>query len=186
MNWFCIINGTQRGPMSPDELRTLLRDGTAKPEDYVWNESFGDQWRRVRDVPELAAAAVTATVAAAAMPAHPTPLSGVSGNRPSCARTLQQAWDRMVNLLFRHTSFTRWMGMAFCVWISIVGMNEPNLAGEFLLHQVQPDPTFIKSSIESCTTPDEMLSVYGEIWNQMAEKARDLLTPVVIEIALAI
>ena len=198
MNWYCIINGTQRGPMSPNELRALVRDGMIKPDDYVWNESFGEQWRRLHDVPELAsspaepaiapapAPEMTAEPVAAPAPDPLTPLSGVPGKRPFFGLAMQQAWDRMQEILFRNASFARWMGMAFCVWISIVGLQEPNLAGEALLQQTQPDPIVLKSRIESCTTPDQMLAIYGEIWEQMTDKARQVLTPMVIKTALAI
>ena len=91
----------------------------------------------------------------------------------------------MVQLLFRHSSFLRWMGMAFCVWISIAGLQEPNLAGEALLRQVQPDPAALRSKLEACTTPDQMMTIYGEMWEEMSDKARELLTPAMLQAALA-
>jgi len=78
------------------------------------------------------------------------------------------------------------MGMAFCVWISIIGMYEPNLAGEALLQQVQPDPMSVKSKVESCATPDQMVALYGEMLDQMVEKSRRALTPTVVKTALVV
>lgn len=193
MEWYCIVTGSQRGPMSLDELRALVRDGTLKPEDYVWNESFGEQWRRMRDVPELALPPPLASAAAPApeldagfVPVSSTPLTGVPGSRPFFALAMQQAWDRMKDILFRNASFARWMGMAFCVWISIIGMNEPNLAGEALIGRAQPDPALLRSKIEACTTPDQMMNIYVDVLNQTTERARELLTPKLIGTALAI
>ena len=189
MNWYCIVNGAQRGPMSTDELQQLVRSGVVKPQDYVWNESFGDQWRRAQDVAELRtlpAPAPIVTIDPFAAPpslapetpaANLTPLTGVPGNRPGSLLAIQQAWNSMVAMLFHNASFARWMGMAFCVWLSIAGMNEPNLAGDALLRQIQPDPMSLKSRIEGCTTPDQMMSVYVEVLDQMTEKARELVTP---------
>ena len=62
---------------------------------------------------------------------------------------MQQAWDRTIQLLFRNTSMARWLGMAFCVWISIIGLQEPNLIAEGLLRQIQPDPVTLKSRAEA-------------------------------------
>lgn len=189
MNWYCIINGTQRGPMPLAELQTLIRNGVASAEDYVWNEAFGEQWRRVREVPELTSPAVAVPppeLQDAPPPTATTPLTGVPGQCPSFMTAMQQAWDRTIQLLFRNTSMARWLGMAFCVWISIIGLQEPNLIAEGLLRQIQPDPVTLKSRAEACTTPDQIIALYSDLLTQMTDKARELLTPTMIQTALIV
>ena len=191
MNWHCITNGAQRGPMPLDELQSLIRNGFAKPEDYVWNESFGEQWRRIREVPELAQSFPSVpppemSPMPVVAPVIQTPLKGVPGQRPGFALAMHQAWERMLELLFRRGSLARWLGMAFCVWISIVGLNEPNLAGEALLRQAQPDAAALTTRLQSCTTPEQMMAFYGELWDEMSMKAHEVLTPPVIKTALGI
>ncbi len=199
MVWYCIIDGAQRGPIPADEVRALIQRGTAKPEDYVWTESFGAQWRRVRDVPELAMpAAVPAAMpgegipgatlpesGAAGMPTpHPvnrTPLTGVRGSAPSFTLAMQQGWDHMLHLLFRPARVARWMGMAFCVWISIAGIYEPSLVSEVL---TSPDPAQL-NRLRTATSPDAMVAAYQELVVQMVNHVRSILTPLVVKTALA-
>jgi hypothetical protein len=182
MDWHCITHGTQRGPMSFEDLQTLHRDGVLQPDDYVWNETFGDQWRRAREVPAL-------TVHPPALPVTPpaptTPLTGQHGQRPFFAIALHQAWDHMRQTLLRPARFARWMGLAFCVWLAMVGLNEPYLAFDILAHQAEPDPELLQQ-IQSSTTPEQILGIYQEMVRQVMENVQALLTPDVIQTALAI
>jgi uncharacterized membrane protein len=70
MQWHYAQGEQQHGPVEEQELLRLIRDGTLKPGDLVWNPSMGDAWTRVADVPSLSA--------------PPTPVSGpVSAPAPS-------------------------------------------------------------------------------------------------------
>ncbi|MFZ4395692.1 MAG: DUF4339 domain-containing protein [Kiritimatiellia bacterium] len=178
MIWYCISNGTQRGPISSDELQTLIRDGLLKSDDYVWNESFGNQWRQVCAVPELALPPVMPAPGQACN----TPLAGVPGSHPLFRLAMQQAWDHMLNLLFRRASFARWMGLSFCVWITIVGLYEPNLCLEFLANQAAPDPALI-ATLQTSNTPDTLLANYQAILGQMADRIHEELTPALVQTA---
>lgn len=53
-NWYYVQNGTQRGPITGDELRALLKDKTIDPETQVWRAGLGE-WKSVR-TSELAGA----------------------------------------------------------------------------------------------------------------------------------
>jgi hypothetical protein len=180
MDWYCITGGTQRGPLSFDELLALKQAGTLRPEDYVWNESFGSQWRTAREVAELAEDAP-----AAFSPAQPaTPLTGVHGRRPSFVLALRQAWDYTQQTLFRQGSFLRWMGLAFCVWIAIIGLNEPYLVLDLLARQATPDPELM-AQLQSATTPEEMLTLYQDLIRQIVENLSAHLTPAFLQGVLA-
>jgi hypothetical protein len=182
MDWHCIAHGTQRGPLPLADLQTLLQNGVLQPDDYVWNESFGEQWRRVREVPELA---VHPPALPLPLPRPTTPLAGLPGQRPSFALALHQAWEQMRQTLFRQPSFARWMGLAFCVWLAIVGLNEPYLALDLVAKQAQPDPELL-TQIQTSGNPEEMLGMYQELVRQMVQNVQELLSPAVIQTTLAV
>jgi len=190
MNWYCIVNGASVARCL--RMNCKRWSATARPNRRITSgtspsaTSGGGARRAGTGTDATRHARERACGNRSGYPAGESyTLTGVPGKRPSFSLAMQQAWDHMKAVLFFNASFTRWMGMAFCVWISIAGVNEPYLAGEALLQQVQPDPTFIKSRIEACTTPNQMLSIYSEMWEQMSEKAREVLTPAVLQTALA-
>lgn len=47
MQWHYTVEGMQKGPVEESILRSLVASGEIGPDDYVWNEMMGDQWRRV-------------------------------------------------------------------------------------------------------------------------------------------
>jgi hypothetical protein len=46
-NWYYVQNGSQRGPVTADELKALLRNKTIDPETQVWRAGLG-AWQSVR------------------------------------------------------------------------------------------------------------------------------------------
>jgi len=127
MDWFCILQGEQHGPLAIEALIAWIRQGKLKPDDHVWTEAFGDSWRQVRDVPELNPPVLSAPVqhparATDAQPVYKTPLTGVPGNRPHFRVAVQEAWDRMVLLLFKPGDPVRWLSIGFCAWIAIFSL----------------------------------------------------------------
>ncbi len=56
-DWFYAQNGQQYGPVTEDNLKALLRQGTVQPTDLVWTDGMGN-WLEARTVPALASAAV--------------------------------------------------------------------------------------------------------------------------------
>ncbi len=46
-SWYYVQDGSQRGPVSADELKALLRSKTIDPETQVWRAGLGE-WRSVR------------------------------------------------------------------------------------------------------------------------------------------
>lgn len=55
MQWYYIKvkDGKQCGPVEEAELLRLAQAGEIQPTDWVWNASFGDQWRPASSVPDL-------------------------------------------------------------------------------------------------------------------------------------
>ncbi len=51
--WYVVIDGEQRGPLTPVELGELFTKGQVSRENYVWREGFGD-WKTAGSIPELA------------------------------------------------------------------------------------------------------------------------------------
>ncbi len=77
MDWYYAKDGESRGPVTLDDLRQLVRDGTVRGSDKVWTPAFGGDWRDARTVAELGAAggtppAIPSLPASAAFPADPS------------------------------------------------------------------------------------------------------------------
>jgi hypothetical protein len=56
MTWYYAENGTQRGPVSLEQLQSLVQSGTVKPTDLVWRDGMTD-WMPAGQVSELSNAA---------------------------------------------------------------------------------------------------------------------------------
>lgn len=142
MDWYCIVNGSQQGPMDSSEVVALLRDGRLTPQDYVWTPAFGDQWRRAADVPEFAVPPPMASAPVASEPVAQTPLTGVPGNRPFFRAAVGHAWDRMVSVLFRPFDLARWFSIGFCAWIATLANGGIDIPSKGLdLKSFQANPT---------------------------------------------
>jgi len=137
MEWFCIINGQQRGPMSLDDLTASIRSGALKADDYVWTTSFGNQWKRVHDVAELnettppPAPSATQTTAE---PVTPTTLPDTPGGRPSVSTAISTAWEIMVKMLFKPFDLGLWFSIGFCAWLAYLNMGGFNYHRNSLAH----------------------------------------------------
>lgn len=127
--WFCVIGGQRRGPMTWDALAELASRGELGPDDLVWEPAFGMSWRAARGVEGLA---VTTPPAAILMPAEPppperhekkpcTPLTGVAGTRPYFIPAVLEAWDDMKGMLFKPLDLARWFSIGFCAWVASIG-----------------------------------------------------------------
>jgi membrane protein required for colicin V production len=49
VRWFYATNGGHAGPIAQDDVRELLRRGSINQDTLVWNETFGQSWKRLRD-----------------------------------------------------------------------------------------------------------------------------------------
>jgi len=52
-SWYIVVDGDQKGPLSPIELSQLFAKGSVGLDSYVWQEGF-DDWKVAGDVPDLA------------------------------------------------------------------------------------------------------------------------------------
>ncbi|MBQ9726650.1 MAG: DUF4339 domain-containing protein [Kiritimatiellae bacterium] len=51
--WYTYADGVRLGPMSWDEIRAAAKDGSLKPDHYVWTAGYGAEWRRASTLESL-------------------------------------------------------------------------------------------------------------------------------------
>jgi len=92
MQWYYSSNGAQTGPVSADDLKSMLADGRVRPTDMVWREGMSD-WVPASSVSELA---VVAPVPTAAAPIQAAPQVGASPTpyqTPVAAQPMAQGYQ---------------------------------------------------------------------------------------------
>ena len=174
MDWHCIVNGSQQGPLDPSELQAMVREGRLKPDDYVWTPAFGEEWHRMRDVPEFAPPPPAASDPIRAEPVFETPLTDVPGRKPLFKAAMQQAWDRMVAILFRPFDLARWFAIGFCAWIATLssgGINLPTKGIDMKSLHANPTP-------EACR--DLLIQSYHNLLAELARVGISLVALLVI------
>lgn len=57
MNWYYVRGGQRVGPVDEEAIRRLISVGELKPNDLVWNENMGKEWKEAFLVPGLLASA---------------------------------------------------------------------------------------------------------------------------------
>jgi hypothetical protein len=174
MDWFCLINGEQMGPMGQEELDALLRKGMLKSDDYVWNASFGATWKLAKDVPELRAtpppAAATQAEVVYAQSVFKTPLSGVSGKRPLFAMAVSQAWAHMRQTLFKPFNLALWFSIGFGFWLTFLSV--PNFAGPSMTNEeVEKMQTHLQAQIAA--NPNGMADSILHVCQTLLDRALD-------------
>lgn len=87
-NWYYVQKGNRQGPVAIEALAEMVAKQELKTEDFVWKKGF-DNWKKIKDVPELQAAmkaepelrTVPAAPPAPAAPApEPTPVKAAPAN----------------------------------------------------------------------------------------------------------
>jgi hypothetical protein len=53
MQWYYRADGTECGPISEFDLHKKAKQGFIKPDDLVWQKSFGKEWKPASEVPGL-------------------------------------------------------------------------------------------------------------------------------------
>ena len=51
--WYTYADGVRLGPMTWDEVRAAARDGSLKPDHYVWTAGYGAEWRKASTLETL-------------------------------------------------------------------------------------------------------------------------------------
>jgi hypothetical protein len=110
MKWWYAIDGRREGPVEELEVLKLVAEGRLKPADHVWNETMGQQWARVADVPSLLGAPAS----------HPGAVPAASG-RISCVSAVDPAWQHMVKVLFKPFNRSKWFLLGFSAWLATLG-----------------------------------------------------------------
>lgn len=76
MNWYYASNGTQKGPLPTEDLKSRLAMGEVSPTDLAWREGMSD-WMPISSIPELK------VEEAPPKPVHPTmPPGGFPSTTP--------------------------------------------------------------------------------------------------------
>jgi hypothetical protein len=124
--WYYAITGVRHGPITFEELRALVVEGTLKTADLVWQPDFGPEWRTVGQVPELLEPPGLQVPPWVEAEARKVPLLGVTGVCPSCWEAAARACTRVNELLFKPFDITRWFSIGFCAWLAYLGMPSGN------------------------------------------------------------
>lgn len=77
MQWYTARNGQQQGPFSEEQIFSMIHSGHIRPDDLVWNESFGQEWKPAAEAPTLAGSFATTQQSA------PPPMDGTGGATPN-------------------------------------------------------------------------------------------------------
>ena len=125
MQWYYIINGEQQGPVDSYKIRYLIDSGTLNPDDYIWNNTMGREWKKISAIPELtgnipAPPLPSTEESAAVTPATPV-RQAYSAGAISCTAPVGMAWQRMKDILFRPFNMSKWFALAVSAWLASLG-----------------------------------------------------------------
>jgi uncharacterized membrane protein len=134
MQWHYAIGDQQHGPVEESELVRLVREGTLKPGDLVWNPSMGDAWSRVADVAALQVPPSGATVIPLAAAASGT--GGTTPNRELMAQAracLSGKWGAAVGTTVIAFAISMACGSVPCVGaVASLVISGPLMVGMYL------------------------------------------------------
>ena len=51
--WYVEINNQRYGPLDINTLKSWIDEGRLDENDYIWNPSYGNDWRKISQIPEL-------------------------------------------------------------------------------------------------------------------------------------
>jgi hypothetical protein len=173
-NWYCAVNGVRQGPFTLDELRALSASGAVGPSDLVWHPAFGAEWREAGLVEDLSGTEAPPPLPPPVEQISGEPLSGITGNRPSCLDAVAQAFERMKALLFRPFDPLRWFSIGFCAWLAFIGTERPP-SSRFFLQAGQAPEEALKQSVDSFLD-----------WTRMAWLSLEQLAVIAVVMALGI
>ena len=166
MDWYYVIDGTQHGPVSQDALKGLLVGATLSPDDLVWTPSMGEDWKKISDVPELAAQPSPLPPIGEA---SPPPQSGSDPEIPytgliSCTAPSGTAWESMKAMLFRPFSLGKWFMLGFSAWLATLGqgggsVQMPVIGNPFSGSSASTDGTFDNLD------PASFATALAEMWS---------------------
>jgi hypothetical protein len=141
-DWYVYGGGVQTGPIGHDEAIAFLR--TKDPDAvHVWREGF-DRWRRLRNVPELAAAVHPIPAATGAPPAATRPRRRQTARKHAAGKQPANSPRKASWALAGAAAglaicaadlLLEWRGAKFAAWDSIAGLghNFDHLCGTLVL-----------------------------------------------------
>lgn len=130
-NWYYAVGQDQKGPISEDELRSLIKSGQINRETYVWYEGM-DAWQRAAEHPDLSNAFVAPPPLPTALPPRLPPPAfeppAVNAGVVLTSRPWPRFWARFIDNLILVPLFGFCIGLwavlyAPDVYLQIVTMN---------------------------------------------------------------
>ncbi len=128
MQWFYTINGKKEGPVEYSEIQNLISDGTITPDDYLWNQTMGEQWSQVSSLPEFSDTNPTPPLPSIINTEYTQPIMPQTHIRPdhldgniSCTAPVRPAWERMKDILFRPFNMRKWFILGVSAWLATLG-----------------------------------------------------------------
>jgi len=72
-NWYYVHKGNRQGPVAVEVIQDLIKKDELKSEDYIWKKGF-DNWKKIKDVPEILVSKPAITQKANPEPIPATPV----------------------------------------------------------------------------------------------------------------
>ena len=69
-NWYYVQKGNRQGPVAIEVIETMIAKQELKADDFVWKKGF-ENWKKIKEVPELEAAPAPAAPVAEVSPSLP-------------------------------------------------------------------------------------------------------------------
>lgn len=119
MQWYCVINGTQYGPVDEATLAVWVREGRVRQGDLVWTQAQGDQWIPAgRALPALFGQAASAQAVAPSQPDMTAAYVSRTHNRDLMAQArvaLQGHWWLAAGISFVFAAITTAVASVPCL-----------------------------------------------------------------------
>ena len=99
MQWYYAKNGQRQGPVEEAQFQELLQSGAIGPDDLVWNQTFGGEWKKAGLVTGMA---VVPVLPSAGGKPDQGPFTSRTPNRDLCAAaraSLQGNWGMAIGVL---------------------------------------------------------------------------------------
>ncbi len=111
--WYYALPGEKTvGPLSYEEIKTKIAEGTVLGDTAVWTENFGEKWQRAGSVSALKPAWMEVEKKRWRL------ISETGLNTVPVKIAVRAAWEQTKTVLFKPFSFMMWVSLLFCTWMA--------------------------------------------------------------------